>query len=110
VLCALGVFKVATTDRIQRPVSPHLTLRHTRRSHLRGKARRVRREPGPYQHGHRHAAEARAEAGVLRSDVDPLDVGFSLGGILLITTDKGLRDRAGRMLDLLLDGLRHRAV
>ncbi|MFG2730587.1 hypothetical protein [Streptomyces canus] len=54
--------------------------------------------------------KARAEAGVLRSDVDPLDVGFSLGGILLITTDKGLRDGAGRMLDLLLDGLRHRAV
>lgn len=54
--------------------------------------------------------EAGAEAGVLRSDVDPLDVGFSLGGILLITTDKGLRDRAGRMLDLLLDGLRHRTV
>ncbi|MDX3524999.1 TetR family transcriptional regulator [Streptomyces sp. ID05-39B] len=53
--------------------------------------------------------KAGAEAGVLRSDVDPLDVGFSLGGILLITTDKGLRDRAGRMLDLLLDGLRHRA-
>ncbi|MDX3567934.1 TetR/AcrR family transcriptional regulator [Streptomyces sp. ID05-47C] len=51
---------------------------------------------------------AGAEAGVLRSDVDPLDVGFSLGGIMLITTDKGLRDRAGRMLDLLLDGLRHR--
>ncbi|QYX81825.1 TetR/AcrR family transcriptional regulator [Streptomyces akebiae] len=53
--------------------------------------------------------KAGAEAGVLRSDVDPLDVGFSLGGILLITTDKGLRDRASRMLDLLLDGLRHRA-
>ncbi|WP_329280230.1 TetR/AcrR family transcriptional regulator [Streptomyces sp. NBC_01451] len=52
--------------------------------------------------------KAGAEAGVLRSDVDPLDVGFSLGGILLITTDMGLRDRAGRMLDLLLDGLRHR--
>jgi AcrR family transcriptional regulator len=53
--------------------------------------------------------KAGAEAGVLRSDVDPLDVGFSLGGILLITTDKGLRDRASRMLDLLLDGLRYRA-
>ncbi|KOG43658.1 TetR/AcrR family transcriptional regulator [Streptomyces resistomycificus] len=51
---------------------------------------------------------AGAEVGVLRSDVDPLDVGFSLGGVLLITSDKGLRDRAGRMLDLLLDGLRHR--
>ena len=52
---------------------------------------------------------AGAEAGVLRSDVDPLDVGFSLGGVLLITSDKGLRDRAGRMLDLLLDGLRYRS-
>lgn len=52
---------------------------------------------------------AGAEVGVLRSDVDPLDVGFSLGGVLLITSDKGLRDRAGRMLDLLLDGLRYRA-
>ncbi|MFF4274312.1 TetR/AcrR family transcriptional regulator [Streptomyces sp. NPDC001536] len=52
---------------------------------------------------------AGAEVGVLRSDVDPLDVGFSLGGVLLITSDKGLRDRAGRMLDLLLDGLRHRS-
>lgn len=53
--------------------------------------------------------EAGAEAGVLRADVDPLDVGFSLGGVLLITTDKAQRDRAGRMLDLLLDGLRHGA-
>ncbi|CAM5744505.1 putative HTH-type transcriptional regulator [Streptomyces afghaniensis 772] [Streptomyces afghaniensis] len=41
--------------------------------------------------------------------MDPLDVGFSLGGVLLITSDKGLRDRAGRMLDLLLDGLRYRS-
>ncbi|MGW0828016.1 TetR/AcrR family transcriptional regulator [Streptomyces sp. NPDC002845] len=53
--------------------------------------------------------DAGAEAGVLRSDVDPLDVGFSLGGVLLITSDKGLRDRADRMLDLLLDGLRYGA-
>ncbi|PAZ14572.1 TetR family transcriptional regulator [Streptomyces sp. SA15] len=53
--------------------------------------------------------DAGAEAGVLRSDVDPLDVGFALGGVLLITSDKGLRDRAGRMLDLLLDGLRYGA-
>lgn len=53
--------------------------------------------------------EAGADAGVLRSDVDPLDVGFSLGGVLLITTDKAQRERAGRMLDLLLDGLRYRA-
>jgi AcrR family transcriptional regulator len=51
---------------------------------------------------------AGAEAGVLRSDVDPLDVGFSLGGVLLVTSGTGQRDRAGRMLDLLLDGLRYR--
>ena len=51
---------------------------------------------------------AGAETGLLRSDVDPLDVGFALGGVLLITSDKGQRDRAGRMLDLLLDGLRYR--
>jgi AcrR family transcriptional regulator len=50
---------------------------------------------------------AGAEAGVLRSDVDPLDVGFSLGGVLLVTSGTGQRDRAGRMLDLLLDGLRY---
>ncbi|GAA3790952.1 TetR/AcrR family transcriptional regulator [Streptomyces phyllanthi] len=53
--------------------------------------------------------EAGAAAGVLRSDVDPLDVGFSLGGVLLITGDIEQRDRAGRMLDLLFDGLRYRA-
>jgi AcrR family transcriptional regulator len=51
---------------------------------------------------------AGADAGVLRSDVDPLDVGFSLGGVLLVTSGTGQRDRAGRMLDLLLDGLRYR--
>ncbi|WP_158839449.1 TetR/AcrR family transcriptional regulator [Saccharothrix deserti] len=51
---------------------------------------------------------AGAEAGVLRSDVDPLDVGFSLGGVLLVTNGTGQRDRVGRMLDLLLDGLRYR--
>ncbi|MDX2936739.1 TetR/AcrR family transcriptional regulator [Streptomyces ipomoeae] len=52
---------------------------------------------------------AGAEAGLLRSDVDPLDVGFSLGGVSLIANDPVHRERAGRMLDLILDGLRYGA-
>lgn len=50
---------------------------------------------------------AGAEAGLLRSDVDPLDVGFSLAGIALVTSAPDQRERAGSLLDLLLDGLRY---
>lgn len=50
---------------------------------------------------------AGVEAGLLRSDVDPLDVGFSLSGVALVTSAPGHRERAGRLLDLLLDGLRY---
>ncbi|MFJ9847597.1 TetR/AcrR family transcriptional regulator [Kitasatospora sp. NPDC101155] len=50
---------------------------------------------------------AGTEAGLLRPDVDPLDVGFSLAGISLITSAPAQRERAGRLLDLLLDGLRY---
>lgn len=53
--------------------------------------------------------EAGAEAGLLRSGVDPLDVGFSLAGASLITSTPGQRERADRLLDLLLDGLRYGA-
>ncbi|MYU05603.1 TetR family transcriptional regulator [Streptomyces sp. SID8366] len=52
---------------------------------------------------------AGADAGLLRSDIDPLDVGFSLSGLALVTSAPGHRERAGRLLDLLLDGLRHTA-
>ncbi|MFJ1879045.1 TetR/AcrR family transcriptional regulator [Streptomyces chartreusis] len=52
---------------------------------------------------------AGADAGLLRPDIDPLDVGFSLAGVALITSAPGQRERAGRLLDLLLDGLRYRA-
>ncbi|MFB7629441.1 TetR/AcrR family transcriptional regulator [Streptomyces sp. NPDC056149] len=52
---------------------------------------------------------AGAEAGLLRSDIDPLDVGFSLAGIALTTGTPAQRDRADRLLDLLLDGLRYQA-
>lgn len=43
--------------------------------------------------------------GVLRSDVDPVDVLTGISGVFLATDDAR---RAGRVLDLLLDGLRHR--
>ncbi|OIK24789.1 TetR/AcrR family transcriptional regulator [Streptomyces malaysiense] len=53
---------------------------------------------------------AGTDAGLLRPDTDPLDVGFSLAGIALVTSAPDQRDRAGRLLDLLLDGLRHGAA
>ncbi|WP_405737482.1 TetR/AcrR family transcriptional regulator [Streptomyces sp. NBC_01537] len=52
---------------------------------------------------------AGAHAGLLRPDIDPFDVGFSLAGVALITSAPGQRERAGRLLDLLLDGLRYGA-
>jgi AcrR family transcriptional regulator len=52
---------------------------------------------------------AGVEAGLLRSDIDPIDVGLSLSGISLITSTPDQRGRAGRLLDLLLDGLRYGA-
>ncbi|MEV5505491.1 TetR/AcrR family transcriptional regulator [Streptomyces orinoci] len=53
--------------------------------------------------------DAGADAGLLRPDIDPLDLGFSLAGISLITSVPAQRERAGRLLDLLLDGLRYGA-
>ncbi|MBC2908091.1 TetR/AcrR family transcriptional regulator, partial [Streptomyces cupreus] len=50
---------------------------------------------------------AGAETGLLRSDVDPLDVGLSLAGVAQITGTPAQRDRADRLLDLILDGLRY---
>ncbi|MDX2591925.1 TetR/AcrR family transcriptional regulator [Streptomyces sp. WI03-4A] len=52
---------------------------------------------------------AGADAGLLRPGIDPFDVGFSLAGIGLITSAPDQRERAGRLLDLLLDGLRYGA-
>ncbi|MFF4362106.1 TetR/AcrR family transcriptional regulator [Streptomyces sp. NPDC001604] len=52
---------------------------------------------------------AGADSGLLRSDIDPFDVGFSLAGVALITSAPDQRERAGRLLDLLLDGLRYGA-
>ncbi|MGW2721814.1 TetR/AcrR family transcriptional regulator [Streptomyces sp. NPDC001492] len=52
---------------------------------------------------------AGADAGLLRPDIDPFDVGFSLAGVALITSAPDQRERADRLLDLLLDGLRYGA-
>jgi AcrR family transcriptional regulator len=49
---------------------------------------------------------AGAAAGTLRPDVEPDDVLVSLSGVSLATADPGRREQAGRLLDLLMDGLR----
>jgi AcrR family transcriptional regulator len=54
--------------------------------------------------------EAGAAAGTVRADVDPLDVLASLTGVSIVTVDPAQRDRAGPVLDLLMDGLRYRAT
>ncbi|MDT0345776.1 TetR/AcrR family transcriptional regulator [Streptomyces litchfieldiae] len=48
-----------------------------------------------------------AETGHLRPDIDPADLLAGLGGVALATGEPGQRARAGRLLDLLMDGLRH---
>jgi AcrR family transcriptional regulator len=53
---------------------------------------------------------AGVEQGVLRPEVDPRDVLMSLGGITLIAGDPGRRDLAGRLADLLMEGLRPRGA
>ncbi|MEV6986281.1 TetR family transcriptional regulator [Sphaerisporangium sp. NPDC051017] len=50
---------------------------------------------------------AGAEAGVMRADVLPGDVLASLSGVSLVAGDPAQREQAGRMLDLLMDALRH---
>ncbi|GIF51646.1 TetR family transcriptional regulator [Asanoa ferruginea] len=48
------------------------------------------------------------EAGTIRADVDPVDVLVALNGVSLAAGAPEQRDRAGRLLDLLMDGLRPR--
>jgi AcrR family transcriptional regulator len=52
--------------------------------------------------------KAGSAAGTVRDDVDPGDVVASLSGVTLASGGPDQRDRAGRMLDLLMDGLRYR--
>lgn len=46
--------------------------------------------------------------GALRPDIDPNDVLMGLGGVTLIAGEPDQRALAGRLLDLLVDGLRYR--
>lgn len=50
---------------------------------------------------------AGAEAGTVRSDVEPGDVLASLSGVALTAGQPDQRAQAGRLLDLLMDGLRY---
>ena len=52
---------------------------------------------------------AGAAAGTLRPDVEPADVLASLNGVTLAAGEPAQREQAGRLLDLLMDGLRYRA-
>ena len=51
--------------------------------------------------------QAGAAQGDLRGDIDPADVMFGISGISLVAGAPEQRDQAGRLLDLLLDGLRY---
>jgi AcrR family transcriptional regulator len=53
--------------------------------------------------------DAGISAGTLRSDVDPNDVLVALSGVSLAAGAPDQREQAGRLLDLLVDGLRHHA-
>jgi AcrR family transcriptional regulator len=50
---------------------------------------------------------AGAEAGTVRADIAPGDVLANLGGFALTAGEPVQRDLAGRLLDLLMDGLRY---
>jgi AcrR family transcriptional regulator len=52
--------------------------------------------------------KAGAAQGKLRGDIDPADVMFGISGVSLAAGQPEQRDQAGRLLDLLLDGLRYR--
>jgi AcrR family transcriptional regulator len=52
--------------------------------------------------------KAGADQGALRRDVDPADVMTGISGVCLVAGAPEQREQAGRLLDLLLDGLRYR--
>jgi AcrR family transcriptional regulator len=54
--------------------------------------------------------KAGAADGTIRSDLDPADLLASMSGVSLAVGDPGQRDQAGRLLDLLMDGLRYGAA
>jgi hypothetical protein len=52
--------------------------------------------------------KAGADQGGLRRDIDPADVMIGISGVSLVAGAPEQRDQAGRLLDLLVDGLRYR--
>ena len=52
---------------------------------------------------------AGVEAGTVRADVQPEDVLLGLSGVSLAAGESSQREQAGRLLDLLMDGLRYRS-
>jgi hypothetical protein len=55
----------------------------------------------------RRLLEAGAADGTLRADVDPRDVMRVIHGIWYLPAGPDWRDDVGRMLDLVIDGLRY---
>jgi AcrR family transcriptional regulator len=53
--------------------------------------------------------DAGTATGRIRSDIEPGDVLASMSGVSLTAGEPGQREQASRMLDLLMDGLRHHA-
>jgi AcrR family transcriptional regulator len=54
--------------------------------------------------------EAGAADGTLRADLDPADLLASMSGVSLVAATPAQREQAGRLLDLLMDGLRYGAA
>lgn len=52
--------------------------------------------------------DAGARAGTIRSDISASDLVASFGGVSMAVGDPAQREQAGRILDLLMDGLRYR--
>ncbi|MEV5774637.1 hypothetical protein AB0L49_25805 [Streptomyces antimycoticus] len=53
--------------------------------------------------------DAYAAAGTIRADISPTDMGAALEGIAVTSAMPEHRERAERLLDLTLDGLRARS-
>ena len=54
--------------------------------------------------------DAAAAAGSIRADVPPVDVLKGVSGVSLVAGEPDQRAQAGRLLDLLMDGLRYRSA
>jgi AcrR family transcriptional regulator len=53
--------------------------------------------------------QAGAQAGLLRPDVSPDDVLVGISGVSVLAAEPSQRDQAGRLVDLIMDGLRYAA-